>query len=271
TQSVNGATATVSANADQIFRLATKNDPDCTVNCTGIGWMESQILDHANLSASFALVQQSSTIAAGTGIASRAASQVVKDVLLPTGAGRLSCVTARYQLLNLFDPRNDHFKNAWSAHVTSLAQNVGNIGDDTDAVLAALAKHKEFSSAGNVPDVTDSLLDAALADPSGNKLIDSFENSWRNLTAEAMHDPKLGAAVSKVMQDRAIYRNAWHQALEDAVGTLLTFEYSYRLPMSQPATHDLKLVYAYNFGNMGMVTFNGGMSFYSKAIPAGAN
>src|SRR4029077_18352444 len=32
-----------------------------------------------------------------------------------------------------------------------------------------------------------------------------------------------------------------------------------------------KLVYAYNFGNMGMVTLNGGVSFYNKAIPAGAS
>ncbi len=271
TQSVNGATATLSTNADQIFRLLTKNDPDCTVNCAGMGWMENQILSHTNLSTSFALVQQSSTIAAGTGIASGAAPQVVKDVVLPTGAGRLSCLTVRYQLLNRFDPRSDSFKNAWSSHVTSLTQNVSNIGDDTDAVLAALAKHEELSSADNTQDITDSLLVAALADSSGLKLIAAFENLWRNLTVAALHDPKLGAAVSKVMQDRDIYRNAWRKALEDAVGTLLTFEYSYRLPVSQPATHDMKLVYAYNFGNMGMVTFNGGVSFYGNTIPSGAS
>jgi hypothetical protein len=270
-QSVNGATATLSANADQIFRVLTKNDPDCTVNCTGMGWMESHILDHTNLAAGFALVQQSSTVAPGTGIASGAAPQAVKDVVLPAGAGRLSCFTVRYQLLNRFDPRSESFKNAWSSHVTSLAQNVNNIGDDTDAVLAALAKHKEFSSADNSQDRTDRLLAAALADPGGNQLIAAFESLWKDLTAEALRDPSLAAAVSKVMQDRAIYHNAWRQALEDAVGTLLTFEYSYRLPVNQPATHDMKVVYAYNFGNMGMGTLNGGVSFYANAIPSGAN
>src|ERR1700730_6418798 len=58
TESVNGTTATLNTNADQIFRLVTGNDPDCTVTCKGMGWFESRVLNPTNISASLDLAQQ---------------------------------------------------------------------------------------------------------------------------------------------------------------------------------------------------------------------
>jgi hypothetical protein len=72
------------------------------------------------------------------------------------------------------------------------------------------------------------------------------------------------------MQDRSIYRQAWLAALDRAVGDLLTFEYNYNRPANQPMTHDVKVIYGYNFQTMGMVTLNGALSLYGGAIPAGA-
>jgi hypothetical protein len=40
--------------------------------------------------------------------------------------------------------------------------------------------------------------------------------------------------------------------------------------VAQPETNDLKLIYAYNFKSMGMLTFNGAASLYAGALPAGA-
>jgi hypothetical protein len=85
-----------------------------------------------------------------------------------------------------------------------------------------------------------------------------------------MQDPKLASAVSKAIQDRAIYRQAWFNALDSAVGNLLTFDYSYNRALNQPETHDVKLVYGYNFGATGMLTFNGAVSIYGGTIPVGA-
>lgn len=54
------------------------------------------------------------------------------------------------------------------------------------------------------------------------------------------------------------------------MGTFLTLDYSYNRPLLQPQTHDLKLIFAYNFGTAGMLTFNGAASFYAGTLPAGA-
>jgi hypothetical protein len=71
------------------------------------------------------------------------------------------------------------------------------------------------------------------------------------------------------VQDRAVYRQAWFNALDQAVGNLFTLEYDYDRSLSQPVTHEIKLIYAYNFRTAGMLTFNGAVSLYG-AIPAGA-
>src|SRR5580692_4258497 len=49
TRSVNGTTATLSTNADQIFRLVTKHNPDCTVTCDSLGWFENRVLNPLNI------------------------------------------------------------------------------------------------------------------------------------------------------------------------------------------------------------------------------
>ena len=200
----------------------------------------------------------------------------VSSATVPTGAGRLSGIEARYELMNKFDPRTDKFKTAWGKQVTALKAKVTAIGDDTDAVEKILVTHKMFSSAdsGAVKQVQQAqaqLVQAAAGDPSGLQLVDAFEAYWSNtVTTDVTNGASLAAAVSKAVQDRAVYRTAWFAALDNAVGNLLTFDYSYNRPLNQPETHDVKLIYAYNFGDRGMLTFNGAISIYGGTIPAGA-
>ena len=128
--------------------------------------------------------------------------------------------------------------------MTSLAANVKAIGDDTDAVSSALMLHPNFVVSDDAdPFVhTKDLLNSAAEDATGRALVKAFEEYWsRMVTDEIWRDSKLAAAVSKAVQDRNIYRQAWFAALNRAVGTLLTLEYDFNRSTNQPVTHDLKL------------------------------
>ncbi len=272
TRSINGTTATLAMNSDQLFRLITGGDPTCIVttqSCKSGNWFESRVISPTTISASMDLAQQSSSTAGTAGQASGTTSTPVNSVAIPTGAGKLSAVTARYEVRNGFDPRSEKFQTAWATQVTSLKANVTAIGDDTDAVSAALTAHKDFAG----PDGSNAfagardLLQSVSDDSSGKALVKAFEEYWSSLvTAEIWRDSKLAAAVSKAVQDRNIYRQAWFAALDSAVGTMFTFEYDFNRPANQPLTHDFKLIYAHDFGARGMVTFNGAVSLYDTLL-----
>lgn len=265
TRSVNGTTATLGTNADQIFRLITGHDPDCTVTCSATGWFENKVLNPTNVSASLDLAQQSSTNVTTNGQASGTTPTQVSTAAIPTGAGKLAGITARYQLLNKFDPRSTAFKEKWKEAVKggTLKSAVTNLGNATDAV-------KNILKANATPLDRSKILQAAQGDPTGKKLTDFFEAYFADASQKPLQDPLIASDVSQVMQDRAVYRQAWFDALDQAVGNLLTFEYNYSRPVSQPSTHNIKLIYARNFQTMGMLTFNGSFSLYADTIPAGA-
>ncbi len=275
TRSINGTTATLSMNGDQLFRLITGADPTCIVTtqtCKNDNWFESRVAGPTTISASMDLAQQSTTTTASSGQASGTTPTHVESVAIPTGAGKLSGISARYEIRNGFDPRTEQFRSAWASQVTSLAANVKAIGDDTDAVSSALMLHPNFVVSDDAdPFVhTKDLLSSAGEDATGRALVKAFEEYWsRMVTDEIWRDSKLAAAVSKAVQDRNIYRQAWFAALNRAVGTLLTLEYDFNRSTNQPVTHDLKLIYAHDFGVRGMVTVNGVVSFYG-VLPAGA-
>jgi hypothetical protein len=235
--------------------------------------VENKILNSTNFLASFDLSQQSTQTTPTSGQASGTNPTTVNSATIPTGVGRFSSFTTRYQLLNKFDPRSDKFKSAWQQQVVSLGANVKTIGDETDAVYSIVESHVPPSGPDRdtlVQTAETKLIQAAANDASGQQLISAFEEFWGNIAPAAFEDPQLASAVSKVMRDRGIYRAAWFNAVQAAVGTLLTFEHSYNRPLNQPETHDFKLIYAYNFGASGMLTFNGAISIYGGSLPAAA-
>ena len=266
TQSVNGTTATLSTNADQLFRLVTGNDPDCTVTCNSRAWFENKILTPTNIAASLDLAQQSSTTVATSGQASGTTPIEVNNAAIPTGAGKLSGITVRYQLLNRFDPRSPQFRDSWTKTVhdsPALKSAVINLQTATEVVM------KKVTVTAKPLDRTKAL-EAAKNDSTGKELADFFDAYFSDALDSTMKDQDLSGAILDVMPLRAVYRDAWFKALDDAAGTLLTFEYNYNRPVNQPITHDIKLIYGYDFGPRGLLTFNGSASFYGGAIPAGA-
>jgi hypothetical protein len=263
TQSVKGTTATLSTNADQVFRLVTGSDPTCTVTCTG-NWFENNVLDLTNASFRLDLAQQGSTTTATSGQASGTTPTQVSNAAIPTGAGKLSGITVRYELLNKFDPRSPNFRKRWKDAIakSTLKDAAQAVGDATDKV-------KDSLQASAIPLDRDKMVKAAQEDPSGKELTNLFEKYFSDVSARTLQDSTLDSYLLQVMRSRAVYRQAWLDALHQAAGNLLTLEYDYNRPVNQPRTHDFKVVYGYDFAPSGTLNFNGALSFYSE-IPAGA-
>jgi hypothetical protein len=266
TRTVNGTTATLNTNADQILRLVTGSDPDCTVTCNRLGWFEDKVLNPTNIAASFDLAQQSNKITATSGQASGSTPIQISNVAIPNGARKLSGITARYQLRNKFDPRSPAFLENWKQAVSgdsALKEAAIGVAKATEVVRPMVN--------GAAPTLNpEEVFRVTKTDPTGKALVDYFADYYSRAANAVVQNQKLAPAVSQVIHDRAIYRNLWNKALDKAVGTLLTFEYNYNRPLHQPMTHDVKLIYGYNFQTMGMVTFNGAVSLYGGAIPAAA-
>src|SRR5262249_30037694 len=102
------------------------------------------------------------------------------------------------------------------------------------------------------------------------RLVAAFEGVWLDTIKDAKSDEALVAAVGKVAQDRAIYRQAGVDALREAAGNPLAFEYSSNRPLDQARTQGSQVIYGYDFNQLGAVTFNGAVSLYSGTIPSGA-
>lgn len=67
------------------------------------------------------------------------------------------------------------------------------------------------------------MLRAAHSDKNGKALMDFFEEYFSANSDKAIADESVDAAINKVMQQRAVYRDGWFKALDAAVGTFLTF------------------------------------------------
>lgn len=266
TQSVNGSTVTLNTNADQVFRLITGRDPDCTVTCDSHAWFENNVLNRTNISASLDLAQQSSTTTATSGQASGTTPTPVSSAAIPTGAGKLSGIAVRYQVMNKFDPRSTAFKKKWDDAVTASKADAAVIA--LQASTISVLKILQVDAAPFALD-RDKVILKAQGDPSGKALADFFDSYFSAASQIVLQDSKIGPLISQVMQDRAVYREKWFDALDAAAGNLFTFEYNYNRPVNQPITHDLTLIYGYDFGATGMLTFNGAVSLYGT-IPAGA-
>jgi hypothetical protein len=272
TRTVNGSTATLNTNADELFRLITGSAEElCTSNCTQQGFSHKYLLNPLNLAATFALAQSSSSNTPASGQASGTAPNNVSTVSVPSGAGKLSSFTVKYQFLNRFDPRDSKFAGQWRAKVQSLAPVAITAGNSIQAVYAELEKDANFKAARNTSDQDDLvLLYAAADDPTGKKLLDAFESLWLRVMQAAPNDPDLPALVSKAMQDQAAYRSNWNAAVASVVGTMVSAQYTFNKPLNQPETHDITFILAQSFKGRGDLTLNGAASIYQGTLPAGA-
>jgi hypothetical protein len=263
TRSVNGTTATLSTTADQVFRTITQFEPLCIATCNYKGGFEARVLVPLSLSASFDLTQRSTTNLATSGSATITSPDQVNSATIPTGIGKLSVLTARYEVSNQFNARSPEFKRNWqnaiSDELTTLLNTASISGDAVRQILQNKAQALDDKA----------LLAAAKSDPSGSKLADAFSSYFNSEADRLLQDPDLLVAISQAVHDLGLYKNAWLEALRQAAGNLVTLEYTYNKPANQPDTHDFKIIYAHDFGAMGMLTFNAATSIYDS-LPTGA-
>lgn len=275
TRSVNGATSTLSTNADQLFRLITGHNPDCMLTlvpggCGSLGWFESYVLNRTNILATFALAQQSSTSTSTSGQASGTTPTQVSSAAIPAGAGKLSSISARYEVINKFDPRSTQFQQKLNSVVDN---NRPALTDAATKALAALFTVISGLKASATPlddTAREKLLQAAQSDTSGKALLNTFESYYSVAVAAVVKADTFTSAVGQVTQYQTVYQNLWRQAIDQAAGTLFTASYTYNKPLNQPNTHDLTLILGFDRQDYGMLTFNGAISLYAGALPSGA-
>src|ERR1051326_757126 len=271
TRSVNGSTTTLNANADQLFRLITESNPDCVMNCPKGGKFQQYALNPLHLSASFALAESSSTVTPTSGHASRTTTTNVASVAIPSGAGKLTTFTAKYQILNRFDPRSPTFRSQWASRVPALARGAIQAATDVAKIRGELEKDKNFQAELAKRDDDDlALIRAALPDASGKQLISTFKDIWNRAVNSALKDPSLPALVTTAVQSLSEFRRQWQETVNAVAGTMLSVQYTFNKTLNQPETHDLTLIFGRSFKNQGILTFNGAASLYNGALPTGA-
>jgi hypothetical protein len=301
TRSVNGSTVTLTANADEIFRVVTRQQADCIMNCgnmikagvsqkadaakvddkgkpkkldpgkyTGKGFFQRAVLDRLNLSASFDLAQSASQTTPTTGQASGATPTQVSQAAIPTGAGKLTSFTAKYEILNSFDPRSTAFRTKWAGEVAAMAPETVDLSNAVGAVYDELRKDPTFLAARSNDDYRNTLLQAAKDDPTGSALVEKWQALWNAQTASVLRDTALPALVANAVAKKQVFAQAWQKAVADTAGAELTLQYTYNKPLSQPYTHDFTGVFAHDWGDAGSLTFNGSVSIYDGTLPVNA-
>ena len=262
TRSVNGTTATVSTTADQLFRTITNYEPLCIASCSYKGGFEARVLVPLSVAASFDLSQRNTTTATTSGQASGAPAPPITSAPIPAGVGRLSTLTARYEIRNQFNARSTAFQQHWRDAInTQLTELLLSATVTGDAVRQILQRKAHLLD-------RDALVKAARSDATGAALAAAFSEYFNSETDQLLGDEEVLSKLSQAVHDLGLYRDAWLKALREAAGTMFTFEYTYSKPANQPDTHNFKLIYAHDFQAMGMLTVNASASIYDSVAPA---
>lgn len=263
TQSTVGNTATLSGNIEGAFYSLVGLDPVCFVQC---GAMRN-ILGSISASASFTLDQNSTTTTTETEPANGGIPPAGTAVTVPSNVGKLSGITAKFRLLNKFDPHSSTFRNNWNAAVQQ----------NTDYVPLA---NSLMQSNGKISRAIFLAEDDGLLGE-GEKLISDVLTQPQSLAADYdSYATNTYDSAKLDNQDLATYlRNysqltaSWQNIRAQGIGTLATIQYAYSRPSNQPETHTITGILSYapkNSTANGLLTANFGASIYGGTIPAGA-
>jgi hypothetical protein len=268
TQTANGNTVTMLANADGLFEAVTGSNRSC-LNCYGI-----PVLKNINFSASFDLARQSGTTLTPSGSANNT-STAPATITLPKSATQLSVFTARYDLYNHLNPRSqqfqDGFKKAYAANAPT-AQALGSaMLPRVNAVLNDLVGDANYLAA------QDSFIQAVVAEQNGNTLtparLENLFETYFNSVIALLHknDPNLDQKVVDAMLALTSYSQLNHAIVQQAQGQpLLTAEYTYSRPANQPETHNVRIIYGQTFSRNQLISINTAATLYGTQLPAGA-
>jgi hypothetical protein len=272
TRTVSGNTATLSGNAEGLWRTLTQREALCFECGDTKG---TKILRDINLSAAFLIDQQSSSAATTSGPAN-SSTPPVGSVNLPTKTGKFSGFRARYQFWNPYDPHSAAFSKTWKETADAANADVQRASKELNDLAVKLLAANKLDQDDLFQRVLQSYRDTILDDADAgdlNKLRRDFLALYQTtVDTWAKDDPDFVAKIAAVNLSLAKYKQLWLSLLDKAKGKpLLTLEYAYNRTPNQPETHDVRFVFGYTpQGATGLLSVNAALSFYGGAIPAGA-
>jgi len=273
TRSVNGNTATLSGNADGLLRALTGQQVLC-FDCGGA--MGTPVLRNINLSAAFMINQESTSTVSTTGAANPSTPVSVSSVVIPSSVGKLSSITARYQVWNPYDPHSSKFLAAWKAAAAKAKAQLTVVQQNLQGNLQTLLVNRPIQSDAVFQQTLQTYAGGFYDDADAGdlpRLKQHFLGLFNaSVDARMKDDPQFLQNVANVNVSLAQYKDIWTQMLDEAKGQpLLTFEYAFNRPQSQPETHDFRFVLGYTPRNgAGLLSVNAATSIYGSTIPVGA-
>jgi hypothetical protein len=252
TQTQNGNTTTVQANIDQLVRFLGGTPGPIIYSNSG-----TPILKNVSVYATLNMSSPSSTSVPTSGSAT-SSSVAPTTASTQSSATKLSSLTARYQFVNKYDPKNAKFQEAYTQQLKNLVPESGPAGA-FDKYFTDISPDScnNYSTSDALSD-TIKKLDQCLNDTISQA--QSKNNVQLSDLAKAA-----GNLTSAAEANAALYR----QAIATAAGVPFTFEYVYNRPQSQPDTHDFRGVFAWNAG-AGILNANVAASIYGSQRPANA-
>jgi len=236
----------------------------------------TRVLRDVNLSAAFTINENNNSTVSTSGAANAATPSTVTDVMIPSSAGKLSNITARYQFFNPYDPRSGKFLEAWQRAVLESEKEIDEQTKDLQKKLVTLLnknpvqKDEEFQNTLKIyAEKFYQDIEAKDVEKFKRDFVELFEAS---VSARMKDDPQFSRNIANAAGSVAQYKNLWDQLLKEAKGQpLFTFEYAFNRQQNQPETHDFRLIYGYTPKNaIGLLSVNGAVSLYGGMIPAGA-
>lgn len=275
TQTVSGSVATFRGNADGMIRSIAGQPVGCN------GCMGTSGLKNLNFAVSFDLSRQSSQQVATNGAANSATTTPPAAIVLPKNTKQFSSFSARYDIYNPKDTRSKAFQEAWKAWFLKHQNELQTAGDQLLTPIEKLLDplFAESSETGENKDTTQKYM--TLRSDYEPQLEKADASQIDGLLTEyltkvvALASANVADFDQQLLAVRAAYAT-YSQTYDDLFKELrgkpqFSFEYTFNSPVSQPDTHNIRMIFGFNpFSGGGLLSANAAMTFYGGSIPAGA-
>ena len=296
-QTQTGTTTTLSGSLYGMYAaFATPSDMICAPGNTkgSCGWYGT-VLRNTDLSASFNLAQASTKTTTATQPAGGGSTVPAGTaVTVPSSVGKLSAVSAKFALLNRFNPTSTGFRDRWNGALQTFAPELKTA---TSTYLDAVQK---FSSdlalggtGGTATSQEDSFVSAldgdarALLQTNGNdqaaarkKLADDLDTYYQAAIQAALKkDSSFYDAVTSLVTASNALRQLNNEVIAQALGNMFSLAYDYVRTPQQPDMHNVTFIWgnapksstaAATGDTPSLFSANLGISVYGGSIPSGA-
>lgn len=248
TDTLNGNTLTASANANGLLKFIASKPVFERWDRT-----YADVLQHLTFGATLNVAQTASKTAITSGTANTSTPSLA-SVLLPSNNISFSSFTVSFALYKPYNPQDKSFIKTWqnavSQHATTLntassaiARAVNKIANSA-SFQAAVLSSQELSSARATWHA-----EGMAAENAGD--FDTFVKSYSSYVAAFIEDTQVGQAANQVALNNALnsYQQAALDTLDAARGKpLVTINYVYATPNSEPSQHQFTAAVAYVWG-----------------------